>query len=59
MVHDLNPKNLHITGIIFFAKSKKPYFQGIFGYYLFLGIIPKMPFFPKMQVRQFFNVKAP
>ena len=33
MMHDLNPKNLHINGLIFFAKSKKPYFQGNFGHY--------------------------
>ena len=35
MVHDLNPKNLHINGlsIFFFAKSKKPYFPGILGHY--------------------------
>ena len=34
MVHDLNPKNLHTNGLIFFVKSKKnPYFQGIFGHY--------------------------
>ena len=33
MVHDLNPKNLHINGQIFFAKSKKPYFWGAFEYY--------------------------
>ena len=36
MVHDLNPKNLYINGLFFFlffffAKSKKPYFRGVFG----------------------------
>ena len=33
MVHDLNPKNLHINVQIFFYKIPKTYFQGIFGHY--------------------------
>ena len=34
MVHDWNPENLHIKGILFFcAKSKKPYFWGVLGHY--------------------------
>ena len=35
MVHDLNPKNLHINGSMdyFFAKSKNPCFLGVLGYY--------------------------
>ena len=38
MVHDLNPKNLHTNGLIFFVKSKKnPIFR------VFLGIILKIP----------------
>ena len=41
MVHDLNPKNLHINGLIFLLNLKK----NILGVYL--GIIPKMRFFPK------------
>ena len=42
MVHDLNPKNLHINGQFFFFENPK---NPIFG--VFLGIIPKMRFFPK------------
>ena len=41
MVHDLDPKNLDINGLLFFTKSKKLYFL------VFLGIIPKIIFFPK------------
>ena len=42
MMHDLNPKNLHISGLFsFFAKSKKTCLG------VFLGIIPKIRFFPK------------
>ena len=46
MVHDLNPKNLHINGNFFFfffflQNPKNP----IFG--VFWGIIPKMRLFPK------------
>ena len=35
MVHDLNPKNLHINGSMdyFFAKSQNPCFLGVLGYY--------------------------
>ena len=40
MVHDLNPKNLHINKLIFLQNPKKPYLQGIFGHY------PRMRFFP-------------
>ena len=42
MVHDLNPKNLHINGLIFyfyFAESQKIYFR-VFG-----GIIPQIYIF--------------
>ena len=44
MVHDLNPKNIYISGLFFFfffAKFKKTYFESVF------GIIPKINFFPK------------
>ena len=33
MVHDLNPTNLHINGLFFFAKTKKPFFGTVFGHY--------------------------
>ena len=33
MVHDLNPKHLHINGLFFSAKSKKSYLWGVFGHY--------------------------
>ena len=41
MLHDLNPKNLHINEQFFLQNPKKP----ILG--VFLGIIPKGRFFPK------------
>ena len=41
MVHDLKPKNLHSNGLIFFAKSKKPYFGCVFGHYPQNEIIPQ------------------
>ena len=33
MMHDLNPKYLHINRLIFFSKSQKPYFWGVLGHY--------------------------
>ena len=42
LVHDLNPKNLHINGF-FFAKPKKLYFLGVFGHYLQNEIFPQKP----------------
>ena len=33
MMHDLNPKYLHINRLIFFAKAQKPYFWGVLGHY--------------------------
>ena len=35
MVHDLNPKNPHIDGLLFLQNPKNPIFrvQGIFGHY--------------------------
>ena len=41
MVHDLNPKNLHNNGLFFLQNPKNPIFEA------FLGIIPKMRFFPQ------------
>ena len=47
MVHDLNPKNLKVNGINFFAKSEKPYFWGLFGNYHQNDIFsPKNPAVP-------------
>ena len=48
MVLDLNPKNLHINGLIF-AKSKKPYFWGVFGHYPKMRFLPEMRFLPLRQ----------
>ena len=48
MAHDLNPKNLHINGLIFLQNPKNP----ILG--VLLAIIPKIRFFCKAQVLQFF-----
>ena len=39
MVHDLNPKNLHINGHFFLQNLKNPIFS-------ILGIISEMRFFP-------------
>ena len=47
MMHDLNPKYLHINRLIFFQNLKNP----IFG--VFWGIIPRM-FFPKNLVTSVF-----
>ena len=33
MVHDLNPKNLHITGLFFLQNPKSPFLGGAFGRY--------------------------
>ena len=41
MVHDLNPENLYINGLLSLQKPKNPIFM------VFLGIIPEMRFFPK------------
>ena len=49
MVHDLNPENLHINGLIFWKIKKKSIFRVFWGI-----IILKMSFF-----RQFFTLKAP
>ena len=40
-MHDLNPKNLHMNGLIFLQNKKPPIFR------VLLGIIPKLRFFPK------------
>ena len=53
MVHDLNPKNLHINGFFFFVQNPK---NSIFG--VFLGIIPKMRFFPETPTPSVFTLKA-
>ena len=42
MVHDLNPKNLHINGLFSFLQNPK---NCIFGF--FSGIIPKIRFFQR------------
>ena len=54
MVHDLNSKNLRITGLYFFCKIKKAQFWGCFG-----ALSPKWDFFPKIRLRQYFTLKAP
>ena len=50
-------KSLHISGLIsglfFFAKAKKRYFWGVFGYY------PQNEIFPKIWLRHNFTSKAP
>ena len=48
MVHDLNPKNLHINGLFFLQNPKNP----IFG--VISGIIPKIRLFPKNLVPSVF-----
>ena len=53
MVHDLNPNNLHISELFFLQDPKNT----ILG--RFLGIIPKTRFVPKIQLTQFFTLKAP
>ena len=53
MVHDLNPNNLHINGLVFFCKIQKTLFFGIFGHY------PKSEIFSKkIWLRQFFTFKG-
>ena len=52
MVHYLDPKNLHINRLFFFANSKKPYFGGIFGH------LPKIRFFPKNMALPVFYLKG-
>ena len=32
MVHDLNPKNLHINELFFLQNPSKPYFGGVFAH---------------------------
>ena len=46
VMHDLNPKNLHINGVFFLTKSKKNFF--------FFCIILKMRFFLKNPAVSFF-----
>ena len=52
MVHDLNPKNLHINGL-YFSKSKKLYFGSVLGYY------PQNEIFSKNPASPVFTLKAP
>ena len=55
MAHDLNLKKIYTSMIfffVFFAKSKKLYFE------FFGGIIPKMRFFPKDPTLSIFSLKA-
>ena len=53
MLHELDRKNLHINELIFLQNQKNP----ILG--VFLGIIPKLRFFPKNPTLSVLTLKAP
>ena len=53
MLHELDRKNLHINELIFLQNQKIP----ILG--VFLGIIPKLRFFPKNPTLSVLTLKAP
>ena len=53
MLHELDRKNLHINELTFLQNQKNPIL------WVFLGIIPKLRFFPKNPILSVLTLKAP
>ena len=43
MVHDLKPKNLHMSGLFLWQNPKNPFLGGVFEHYPPNEIFPKKP----------------